>query len=305
MAAAKIRNLLYTFGKNNTMKTILYLLSFFVITLTACNNDPKNVATSKAIDVVKESNLADLSTATDIKKLLCQNWENREDAEDAALSGTGDGLELPYRGFSIFEDATVVENPRDKMRFGKWNLNEADKMISIEFKNGAKAQYKIVDISGQKMVLMNAADKKKTEYKADAKMQKNMADDPFYEANNRWRIKPAVSESDSAIKLRAAQCVLFYAKFLKDNADRGANIISFAGLPNCFNWYRGGVSVMGKDKLSNKWLNCFYNNDQAYKAHAMLEKMITKKYKWNKEETNWVKQSADVVLQMYDTIKAL
>jgi hypothetical protein len=234
MAAAKIRNLLYTFGKNNTMKTILCLLSFFVITLTACNNEPKKVDTSKAADVVKETNLTDLSAVTDIKKLLCQNWENREDAEDAALSGSGDGLELPYRGFSFFEDATVVENPRDKMRFGKWSLNEADKMIKIEFKNGAKTQYNIVDISPKKMVLMNVADKKKTEYRADAKMQKNLADDPFYETNNQWRIKPAASESDSAIKLRAAQCVLFYAKFLKDNADRGANVISFAGLPNCF-----------------------------------------------------------------------
>jgi hypothetical protein len=54
-----------------------------------------------------------------------------------------------------------------------------------------------------------------------------------------------------------------------------------------------------------KWLNCFYNKEQALKAHAMLEKIISKKYKWKKEERNWVKQSADVVMQMYDRLKLL
>lgn len=287
------------------MKTYLICSVFFALLLTACNNTPKPGTASITDKGGAVNTLTDLTSFTDIKKLLCQNWENKEDAEDAALGGGGEGLEILYRGFSFFEDATVVENPRDNIRFGKWSMNEADKMISIEFNKGGKAQYKIVAIGAGQMILMNTTDKKKVEYKADAKAQKNLADDPFYGLNNQWRLKPGKAESDSEIKLRTEQCVFFYAKFLDDNANRGSKIISFAGLPACFKWYRGGVSVIARDKLEAKWLNCYYNKEQAFKAHAMLDKIISKKYKWNKEETNWVKQSAGVVKQMYDTLRLL
>ena len=287
------------------MKTILIFTAFFTLVLTGCNNTPESGPVNSQVKDSTVATLTDLSSSTDIKKLLCQNWENKEDAEDAALSGGGEGLEIPYRGLSFFEDATVVENPRDKIRFGKWSMDEADKMIGIEFNKGGKAQYKIVAIGATQMILMNTTDKKKIEYRADAKMQKIPADDPFHGSNNQWRMKPGGAEPDSAIKSRTEQCVLFYAKFLADNANRSANSISFAGLPTCFKWYRGGVSVTAKDKLENKWLNCYYNKEQALKAHAMLESIISKKYKWNKEEKNWVKQSAGVVKQMYDTLRLL
>lgn len=287
------------------MKIFLLTATFFVLIQTACNNSPKSVTVNPTEKDSVVSTLADLSAVTDIKKLLCQNWENKEDAEDAALSGGGEGLEIPYRGISFFEDASVVENPRDKIRFGKWSLNEGSKMIDMEFAKGVKAQYKIVAIGAKQMILMGVNDKKQIEYRADAKIQKNPVDDPFHGSNNQWRIKPGKPESDSAIKLRTEQYVLFYAKFFEDNANRGANIISFVGLPTCFKWYRGGVSVTAQDKLESKWLNCYYNNEQALKAHDMLESIIGKKYKWNKEETNWVKQSADVIKQMHDALKSL
>lgn len=287
------------------MKIFLLTTAFFVLALTACNNNPKSVTEPASAKDSVVSSLADLTVVTDIKMLLCQNWENKEDAEDAALSGVGEGLELPYRGISFFNDGTVVENPRDKIWFGKWSLNEAEKMIDIEFNKGGNELYKIVTIGAKQMTMMRENDKKKIEYRADAQIQKNIIDDPFYGANNQWRIKPGKPESDSAIKARTAQCVLFYAKFMEDNANRKSKSISFVGLPTCFKWYRGGVSVTSKDKLEPKWLNCFYNNEQAYMAHAMLESIIGKKYKWNKEEPNWVKQSSEVVRQIFDTLKSL
>lgn len=287
------------------MKTYLLIATFFTIIASGCNDNAKNTdADSPKKDTII-STLTDLSASTDIKKLLCQNWENKEDAEDAALSGGGDGLEMPYRGFSFFEDASVVENPRDKIKFGKWTLDETTKAINIEYIKGVKAQYKIVAIGAKQMILMEQGDEKKVEYKADAKMQPNPADDPFHASNNQWRIKPAKSESDSAIKQRTEKCVLFYSKFLADNANRGGNIISFVGFPTCFKWYRGGVSIKSAETLEEKWINCYYNKAQALKAYAMLDEIIGKKYKWNKEEANWVKQSADVVQQMYDTLRLL
>jgi hypothetical protein len=288
------------------MKIVFTAISMLVIVLASCNNKSPKEPTLKDTphEDTSAATLEDLSTSTDIKKLLCQNWENKEDAEDAAASGGGGSLEMLYRGFSFFTDGSVTQNPRDEIQSGKWELNDADKLIKIKYANGKTAQYKIGAIGAKKMLLLNMADNKKTDYIADAKMQLAPAEDPFYPANNEWRLKPKRSESDSAIKLRTEQCILFYARFLKDNGQRGGNSISFVGLPACFKWYRGGVSVVGKEKLEQKWINCYYNKAQALKAHTMLENIISKKYKWNKEETNWVKQSADVVMQMYTKFKS-
>ena len=288
------------------MKILLNAAGLMMILLLSCNNnsskEPAGDVKAPVEDSAK-STMADLSLVTDIRKLLCQTWENKEDAEDAIATGGGGSLEMPFRGLSFFEDGSVTKNPRDDIRFGKWELDDATKLINIEFSKSQKEQYKIGAIGAREMVLMNVADKKKTEYIADAKVQFLPGEDPFHPANNTWRVKPSKPETDSAIKLRTEQCVLFYAKFLKDNGERGDNTISFVGLPACFKWYNGGVSVINKDKLEQKWINCFYNKSQALKAHAMLENIISKKYKWNKQETNWVKQSADVVMQMYEQLK--
>ncbi len=287
------------------MKTILFIAGVFTCVVAGCNSNNNHDTISAPAEDSTISSLVDLSASTDIKKLLCQDWEDKSDAEDASASGSGSSIEIPYRGFSFFEDSTLVQNPRDNIHFGKWSFSEENKLIDILYTDGKKAQYKIAAVGPKKMILLNMADKSKAEYIADGKMEKEPANDPFHASYNQWRIKPMHTESDSAIKERVKQCILFYAAFLKDNAYRGRNIISFVGLPTCFKWYRGGISVVNKDNLENKWLNCFYNREQAVKGQAMVENIISKKYKWNKEESNWVKQSADVMRQMYDTLAVI
>jgi hypothetical protein len=287
------------------MKRICITMALTAIILAGCNSNGTVKETSEQKeegDAIAAATLTDISSSADIKILLCQNWENKEDAADAELSGGGGSFEMPYRGFSFFTDLTMLQNPRDAMRFGKWNFDDANKQITIVYADGGRSQYKIAAIGAKEMILMSQTDKKKITYRADGKVQKNIADDPFYGVNNQWRKKPGKAETDEEIKKRVNDCVLFYSKFLNDNVARGGTTISFVGLPAIFKWYSGGISVLGKEKLENKWINCFYNKEQAYKAQTMLEAVITKKYKWNKKETNWVKQDADVVRQIYDTL---
>jgi len=50
-------------------------------------------------------------------------------------------------------------------------------------------------------------------------------------------------------------------------------------------------------------MGCFYNKDQAIQGQQLLENSISKKYNWNRSETKWVRQSADVLRQMADSLK--
>jgi hypothetical protein len=285
----------------------ILLIAILVLLMAGCNN-AGNVKEANANEK-KNSEVAvmltDISAATDVKILLAQNWENKDDAQEAELSGGSAAFEMPYRGFSFFSDGTVVQNPRDAVQFGKWSVDDAGKLVTITYSNGNKAQYTVQSIDAKNMVMSNNAEKKKIGYKADGKVQKILTDDPFYGSNNQWRIKPTKPETDEAIKKRLLDCVSFYNKLLKDRVARASTSpAAFTGLPPVFNWYNGSITVTGKEKLMDKWVNCFYNKEQAFKAQAMLENIIGKKYKWDKNEPNWLKKDGDVVQQIYDTLAA-
>ncbi len=285
------------------MKTILSLTILFAAIFCSCNN---NTATGKKTTVSEDSlssSLFSLSASNTMTELLCQNWEDKADLEDGVLDGGGD-LEIPFHGYSFFEDGAILKDPRDKMKTGKWTLDEKTKNIHIIFNDKTRQESHIQAIGVKNMLLITGG-KPAVQFIADGKKIKNLSDDPFYPANNTWRLKPSRSENDADIKKRIINCVLFYGKFFKNNADHDYKVISFYGIPTCFKWYNGGISITNKDKLSEKWVACFYNKEQAIKGQQLLEKIITKKYNWNKAEPKWIKKSADVLLQMADSLKSL
>lgn len=245
-----------------------------------------------------------MTTNTPISTMLMQSWENASDAEDAQLYGGGSELDMPYRGYAFFDDGTVVQNPRDRMRYGTYLFDPASKKIKVSYRDGTKEELTVKAIGPKSMLLKKGKDKEE-KYVAEGWKHQNRETDPFYPSNNQWRIKPRQAESSEAVKARAEQCARFYAMYMESNFEKGGNTISFAGIPTCFKWYRGGISVMTKDKLDAKFINCFYNETQAKQAQQLLEKAITKKYQWNRKESNYVRQWADVLKQYCDTLKGL
>lgn len=287
------------------MKNV-FLFIAIVAALAACSANTSKKEESKVIieNAALSQAMIDLSSVKSISTLLCQNWENKDDAEQQANSdGSGD-MDMPYRSFSFFSDCTVVKNPRGEILFGKWLLNENAKTIKIKYENGKTEDYKINAIGAKDMTLTKSGEESnKLVFVADGMQEKNSTDNPFYRSNNQWRIKPTTAETDEAIKDRLKASMHFYWLFLNDNINRNSNTISFYGLPSCFNWYSGGIGVVNETKLRSNWINTFYNKEQALKAHAIMEHLIMKKYVWDSTQRNWLKQSAPILLQMQDSLK--
>ena len=101
-------------------------------------------------------------------------------------------------------------------------------------------------------------------------------------------------------------CTQFYHKLLLDKLTKGStnSTTIFVGLPAVFNIYDGMITIVGKDKLGPKWVNCFYNRDQAIKGQQLLESVIGQKYNWDKKERSWLKKDAPVLQQIYDNLAA-
>lgn len=259
---------------------------------------PSQNRNEKIVDAVSTTVLPN-----DTFHLLCQFWK-LSDAEHPTpkdVSFTNDSI-LYEPGIVFMTDSSVLENPTGEMSYGKFSLD--GNMIHVNFANGTKAIYTIGRLHKDELWLKRAENKHTTNltyipthtYWPDA--DKN----PFSQKNFRWAIKPKKPESDEAIKTRVKDCVQFFAYYLQGYVDGEATKIDFNGMPCCFNWYSGGISIQNEDKLDKKWISCFYSKDQAFKGRQMIEDVISKKYKWDEKETNWMKQSAPVLQQIHDSL---
>ena len=289
------------------MKKILSGI-MLIIVLCQCNSSDDNAKEKKAFSpgdrAGADKTMIDLSASKLIPELVCQRWDNKEDYED--VKNVSDKLEIPFRGFYLFNDGSMVKDPRDNMVPGSWAYDDKAKLLQFNLQNGTTEKYIIRAVGYDELVLSKPGkDAPLIKYMADGFLHKDLHNDPFYAPNMLWRAKPKAAEGDAAIHKRVKDCLHFYYLYYTDNDKRNAPVISFYGLPGCFIWYAGGIHLKKEEKLDKAWTNIFYNAADASKAYVILDKMITKKYKWDKDVSNWVKQNAGVLKQMEQKIDSL
>lgn len=242
-----------------------------------------------------------------IDDLLSQDW-NMEDADKTHWNELfWDSIEnkRKYPDLCLFRDYNFTENARTAIKTGKWILNKANRELLLNYRNGEQRVYYIQELSinGITVLWRRNDDSVSMKFSSDNLVHKQVAEDPFYYANNSWRIKPSSSENPSQIRARVRSCVHFYALFFKDNRFRQSTDISFIGLPTCFEWYNGGISLTKAIELDRKWINCFYSEEQAYRGYDMLKTFFeTKTLKWPSRKIGWVGQTQVVLEQMRDSL---
>jgi hypothetical protein len=296
----------------NIIKLTCLVICMFII---SCNDKKASKVGEDTVTVVEDEKvvvdgsrgleMVDLSESQDIKDLLAQGWEREDDMAELAGVEDDGGPKLAFRGLYLATDNNLTQNPRNEITFGKWSYNDAKKTITLNDKHGS-GTYKIRAIAPDELQLVGAEGDGDgvVKYTSFAMRTRLKEDDPFYIANNRWRIKPLKPETDEAIYKRLTECIRFFVLFYKDMVAKDAQTVSFYGLPCCLKFYGPGIFIQKKTELQSDWIQCFYNKDQAMKAYTMMDKVIGKKYTWPKGSMNWVKKNADVLEQMYDNIIA-
>jgi hypothetical protein len=203
---------------------------------------------------------------------------------------------------ALFRDFSVTENARCGLQMGKWHVNKNTRELVLRFTNGLSKTYTIRNVAVRQMELgwqKGEHDEAIITLKAEAMAHKRPGEDPFYPANNQWRIKPLVSETGEQIRLRVKGFVHFFALFYWDSYRRQAMEISYSGLPCCFELYNGGIGMQSKADLDKRWMGCFYSDDQAFRGYGMLADILERhELKWPENPTSWVQQTAQVLDQM-------
>jgi hypothetical protein len=277
------------------MRKLIFLILALPLFFSNCGQ-PSGNRNEKLVDHVAEM--------PDTFHLLSQYWE-LTDADNPASQDVSftsdDGIEY-NPGIVFMTDSSVLENPAGEMTYGKFSID--GNTIHTSFDDGRKAVYVIDQISNEQLLLSRTEKKHTTKlnYKATSTSWPESNTNPFARQNYKWTQKPKKPESDEEIRNRVKQFVQFYAYYFQGFVDGNAQQIDFNALPNCLNWYQGGISIQNKDGLDKKWMNCFYSAQQAFKGRQMLEDVIVKKYKWDEKETNWMKQLIPVLKQIHDNL---
>jgi len=295
----------------------LFLLLFIILNLASCDvrkaksDKKKNSSESDQKEVKAAPDTAMISLRTfktiAIDDLLSQDW-NMEDADQKhwnELFWDSASNKRKYPGLCLFRDFTFTENARADIKTGKWELDKIHRQLLLSFRDGTSKNYYIQQLSLQAITLVWRKNKDSLviKFSSDNLVHKRVADDPFYRENNKWRVKPLTSENNEQIRQRVKACVHFYALFYKDNQERQESDISFIGLPCCFEWYNGGISLPKEIELDRKWMNCFYSDDQAYHGYDILKTLLeTQELKWPDRKIGWVGQTQAVLEQIRDKL---
>jgi len=242
------------------------------------------------------------SVEKDTFHLLIQYWELKDADHPLSndVSFTNDGGILFDPGIVFMSDSSVLENPVGEMSYGKFGLK--GNVINVNYNDGIKAVYIIDRINKDELVLSRTEKKHTTKltYKSTNTVWPDANKNPFSKQNYEWAQKPKKQETDAGIKSRVKQYVQFFAYYFQGFINGNATEIDFTALPNCLDWYQGGITIQNEDKLDKKWIDCFFSKEQAYKGRQMLEDAIVKKYNWDAKEGNWMKQIAPVLQQIHD-----
>jgi hypothetical protein len=298
------------------MFKFLMLMFFLFAGLASCHVDPakSHLKASKdstgrdrkeEVSILPDTGLLSLKMAAmvGIGDLLSQRWE-MEDADRKhwdQLFWDSTANKRKYPGISLFRDYRFTKNARCGISTGEWQLNKDRRQLELQFSDGSRENYFIRQLSLKTIdaILENGKDATQVSFRSDGLIQKRDREDPFYPANNGWRFKPPAPETNDQIRLRVKACVHFYALFFKDNAERHKGDISFIGLPDCFIWYNGGISLVPLIELDSQWKNCFYSEDQALKGYGILNDLFQRhNLKWPAHADSWVKETASVLEQM-------
>lgn len=294
--------------KLNILKLKFIALFAIAVFVQSCNNGStvqdaeKEDGESALLPANPNSDLIYLDTAQNMFNILCQGWVMDDDAD--ALEGMDEksAFEIPYRSFYFSTNGTFVKNPRNAMDYGNWSFDEGSKTIRImnTVERGTDV-YKIARISAEELILVNTGINSKTNLRfiSSGKRFKVSKDEPYDLENNRWRIKPEKKESDSAIHQRLKENLHFFILFYKSILAKNDRSVSFWGLPSCFKWYGGAIFLKKPEELTENWINCFYNKEQAMKAYSLADRLLSQKYDWPKGEGNWIKLNLAVVEMMY------
>lgn len=128
-------------------------------------------------------------------------------------------------------------------------------------------------------------------------------EDPYFEKNNWWRVKPARSENDRQIRARLLNYLAHTASILSSAQIREQDYISMEFSRGIVKLYNVGVGVVKKDQIPATWADSFYSIEEAHKAYDMFEEYLFEGKHKKYQSGNWVRDDHHILVDIHNGMK--
>ena len=206
---------------------------------------------------------------------------------------------------SFFEDDTYTDLRDEKIyKAGKYKFSKSNKTIAfidsgettepVDVTLGKNAEGKLQLIIAVKSQQLNL------KFLKEAKPMEDFKSDPFYPANNTWRIKPKLGEDRQAITNRLKNYIKHMALILKAAKERKQDVVMFSFSMGPVRIYDGGIGIYPYDIIPESWKNAFFDDGDAATAHSMLEDYLSKSRYRGAGTGKWIEDDYNILLAIYE-----
>jgi hypothetical protein len=208
---------------------------------------------------------------------------------------------------SLFSDGTFthLKSPNE-YKNGKWNFINSKKAIVCN--NSLSVDTFLLNIdegqSNELVQILYGKEKTRLSYFQNAEELKDFKEDPFYAANNTWRVKPTTEETTTQIQDRLGNYFKHIAYLLKSATERKQTSVSFEFSQGIVKIFDGGIGINPLSIVPESWAKTFYKDEDAYVAYKMFEKYLTTSGGYKGAATgNWYKDDYNILTNIYGDLK--
>ncbi|WP_338876298.1 hypothetical protein WBJ53_11685 [Spirosoma sp. SC4-14] len=229
------------------------------------------------------------SCQTPLKDQLCQAWQLdgfdvSPDYEQTLAQESSETQRKRFRSFMrtymkemvirFYPNGDYTQLSNNRYTTGRWSFDEASSLLTIT-ENEGKLRFRVEpnNATSLKLFISNSKDvgheqmsfslKQDTEYQHDAI-------DLLARERNKWRQKPTHPESATELKNRLIDQLAYIIDYFELTLKKKQGYFNTSYLDAPFRFYQNGVGLYNESELPTNWKNCYFNEADALKAHAML-----------------------------------
>lgn len=207
---------------------------------------------------------------------------------------------------SFFPDSSFTRvNKEGGYSAGRWAFDTASQTVFLTANRNTDEIGVFFSFAGNGLKLINLefSPQESVSLVEYGRKLSRFQDDPYFDGNNWWRIKPEKPETDEQIRARLVNYLAHTALILKSAQIREQDYISMEFSQGIVKLYNVGIGIVKKDQIPATWAQGFYSMEDARKAYDMFEDyLFTAKHK-KYESGNWVRDDHNILVDIRNGIQ--
>ncbi|MDE3250595.1 MAG: hypothetical protein KGO82_18180 [Bacteroidota bacterium] len=183
-----------------------------------------------------------------------------------------DGAGLNPANFLVLKEDGQYTMDFGKFSYGKWEYR-GDQLLLTDQQNEKRALR--VNYLTRKDMQIGPAAGPLDNFERQPASTGDENENPFSLINNRWRIRASAKETDQQLKERLANHFQFWERYFSWAMRHKIDYIDVRSTPTAVKIYGNGFTLKPLKELPNRWINCFFDQDDCIRANEIISKAFT------------------------------